>query len=294
MNANFSSEFKYIKKYLEVYGKRMAFVNEGEGDPTVFLHGNPTSSYLWRNIMPYAEGSGRVIAPDLIGMGDSEKLDNPGTNSYTFQEHAKYLYKLFEKLDLNNVNLVVHDWGSALGFNWTRLNPSKVKSIIYMEAITSPIESWEDWPENARNIFQAFRSGAGEELVLEKNIFVERILAGDGALSEEEMKVYLKPFKNPGEDRRPTLTWPRQIPIAGEPEDVVKIASDYEKFLSSSNIPKLFINADPGSILVGKQREKARLWPNQKEVTVKGGHFIQEISPNEIGEHIKEFLSSLD
>ena len=294
MNANFSSEFKYIKKYLEVYGKRMAFVNEGEGDPTVFLHGNPTSSYLWRNIMPYAEGSGRVIAPDLIGMGDSEKLDNPGTNSYTFQEHAKYLYKLFEKLDLNNVNLVVHDWGSALGFNWTRLNPSKVKSIIYMEAITSPIESWEDWPENARNIFQAFRSGAGEELVLEKNIFVERILAGDGALSEEEMKVYLKPFKNPGEDRRPTLTWPRQIPIAGEPEDVVKIASDYEKFLSSSNIPKLFINADPGSILVGKQREKVRLWPNQKEVTVKGGHFIQEISPNEIGEHIKEFLSSLD
>ena len=294
MNANFSSEFKYIKKYLEVYGKRMAFVNEGEGDPTVFLHGNPTSSYLWRNIMPYAEGSGRVIAPDLIGMGDSEKLDNPGTNSYTFQEHAKYLYKLFEKLDLNNVNLVIHDWGSALGFNWTRLNPSKVKSIIYMEAITSPIESWEDWPENARNIFQAFRSDAGEELVLEKNIFVERILAGDGALSEEEMKVYLKPFKNPGEDRRPTLTWPRQIPIAGEPEDVVKIASDYEKFLSSSNIPKLFINADPGSILVGKQREKARLWPNQKEVTVKGGHFIQEISPNEIGEHIKEFLSSLD
>ena len=244
--------------------------------------------------MPYAEGSGRVIAPDLIGMGDSEKLDNPGTNSYTFQEHAKYLYKLFEKLDLNNVNLVVHDWGSALGFNWTRLNPSKVKSIIYMEAITSPIESWEDWPENARNIFQAFRSDAGEELVLEKNMFVERILAGDGALSEEEMKVYLKPFKNPGEDRRPTLTWPRQIPIAGEPEDVVKIASDYEKFLSSSNIPKLFINADPGSILVGKQREKARLWPNQKEVTVKGGHFIQEISPNEIGEHIKEFLSSLD
>lgn len=294
MNANFSSEFKYIKKYLEVYGKRMAFVNEGEGDPTVFLHGNPTSSYLWRNIMPYAEGSGRVIAPDLIGMGDSEKLDNPGTNSYTFQEHAKYLYKLFEKLDLNNVNLVVHDWGSALGFNWTRLNPSKVKSIIYMEAITSPIESWEDWPENARNIFQAFRSDAGEELVLEKNMFVERILAGDGALSEEEMKVYLKPFKNPGEDRRPTLTWPRQIPIAGEPEDVVKIASDYEKFLSSSNIPKLFINADPGSILVGKQREKVRLWPNQKEVTVKGGHFIQEISPNEIGEHIKEFLSSLD
>ena len=294
MNANFSSEFKYIKKYLEVYGKRMAFVNEGEGDPTVFLHGNPTSSYLWRNIMPYAEGSGRVIAPDLIGMGDSEKLDNPGTNSYTFQEHAKYLYKLFEKLDLNNVNLVVHDWGSALGFNWTRLNPSKVKSIIYMEAITSPIESWEDFPENARNIFQAFRSDAGEELVLEKNMFVERILAGDGALSEEEMKVYLKPFKNPGEDRRPTLTWPRQIPIAGEPEDVVKIASDYEKFLSSSNIPKLFINADPGSILVGKQREKARLWPNQKEVTVKGGHFIQEISPNEIGEHIKEFLSSLD
>ncbi|HIB74722.1 MAG TPA: haloalkane dehalogenase, partial [Gammaproteobacteria bacterium] len=243
---------------------------------------------------PYAEQAGRVIAPDLIGMGDSEKLENPGPDSYTFEEHTKYLYKLFEELELDHVNLVVHDWGSALGFNWTRLNPGKVKSITYMEALVCPIESWEDWPENARNIFQAFRSEAGEELVLEKNIFVERILAGDGALTEAEMKVYMKPFQNPGEDRRPTLTWPRQIPIAGEPEEVVKIASDYELFLAESNIPKLFINADPGSILVGKQRERARLWPNQKEVTVKGGHFIQEISPHEIGEHLKEFLASLD
>ena len=294
MNLKASSEFNYEKKYIEILGKKMAYVDKGEGDPTVFLHGNPTSSYLWRNIMPYAEEAGRIIAPDLIGMGDSEKLDNPGPNSYTFEEHAKYLYKLFEELSLNNINFVIHDWGSALGFNWTRLNPSKVKSIIYMEAIIGPIESWEDWPENGRSIFQGFRSEAGEEMVLEKNIFVERVLAGDGELTEAEMETYMKPFENPGEDRRPTLTWPRQIPIAGEPENVVQIAADYESFLSESNIPKLFVNADPGAILVGNTRERSRLWPNQKEVTVKGGHFIQEISPHEIGEHLKEFLSSLD
>jgi len=294
MNQKASSEFRYEKKYIEILGKKMAYVDKGQGDPTVFLHGNPTSSYLWRNIMPYAEEAGRIIAPDLIGMGDSEKLENPGPKSYTFEEHAKYLYKFFEELSLNHINFVIHDWGSALGFNWTKLNPSKVKSIIYMEAIIGPIESWEDWPENGRSLFQGFRSEAGEEMVLEKNIFVERVLASDGALTEAEMETYMKPFENPGEDRRPTLTWPRQIPIAGEPENVVQIAADYESFLSESNIPKLFVNADPGAILVGNTRERSRLWPNQKEVTVKGGHFIQEISPHEIGEHLKEFLSSLD
>ncbi len=289
--GNFFRE-QYPKKFMGIDGKSMAYIDEGIGDPIVFIHGNPTSSYLWRNIIPHVDHLGRVIAPDLIGMGDSDKLDNTGPANYKFEEHCKYLYNLFENLELWNVHFVVHDWGSALGFYWSQLNPKRVKSITYMEAITGPIESWEDWPEMARNIFQAFRADAGEELILEKNIFVERILAGDGKLSEEDLEIYLAPYKIPGEDRRPTLTWPREIPIVGEPDYMVAIVESYAEFLSTSDIPKLFINADPGSILVGNQREKARLWNNQREVTVKGGHFVQEISPDDIGGHLADFIAS--
>jgi haloalkane dehalogenase len=293
-----SSDFKYSKSFMTINGKNLAYVDSGEGDPIVFLHGNPTSSYLWRNVMPHLEGMGRLIAPDLIGMGDSDKLDNSGPGRYTFIEHTEYLYALLEELDLNSVTLVIHDWGSALGFNWAALNPDKIKSIVYMEAITGPIESWDDWPEQARNIFQLFRSDAGEELILEKNFFVERVFAGDvgmhRALEKQELDAYIKPFEKEGESRRPTLTWPRQIPIEGEPTEVVEIVKNYAKFMSETQLPKLFINADPGSILIGKQREVARKWPNQKEVTVNGGHFIQEVSPDEIGESIKDFLIGLN
>jgi haloalkane dehalogenase len=293
-----SSDFKYSKSFLNINGKNLAYVDSGEGDPIVFLHGNPTSSYLWRNVMPHLEGMGRLIAPDLVGMGDSEKLDGSGPDRYTFIEHTEYLYALLEELDLNNVTLVIHDWGSALGFNWAALNPEKIKSIVYMEAITGPIESWDDWPEQARNIFQLFRSDAGEELILEKNFFVERVFAGDvgmhRALEKQELDAYIRPFEEKGESRRPTLTWPRQIPIEGEPKEVVEIVKNYAKFMSETQMPKLFINADPGSILIGKQREVSRKWPNQKEVTVKGGHFIQEVSPDEIGESIKDFLIDLN
>jgi haloalkane dehalogenase len=292
-----SSKFKYSKSFITINGKKLAYVDYGEGDPIVFLHGNPTSSYLWRNIMPHLEDMGRLIAPDLIGMGDSDKLDNSGPDRYTFTEHTEYLYALFEELNLNNVTLVIHDWGSALGFNWAALNPEKIKSIVYMEAITGPIESWDDWPEQARKIFQLFRSDAGEELVLDKNYFVERVFAGDvgmhRALEKQELDTYIKPFKEEGESRRPTLTWPRQIPIEGKPKEVVEIVKNYAKFMNETQIPKLFINADPGSILIGKQREIARQWPNQKEVTVKGGHFIQEVSPDEIGKFVREFLIGL-
>ena len=293
-----SSKFKYSKSFITINGKKLAYVDYGEGDPIVFLHGNPTSSYLWRNIMPHLEGVGRLIAPDLIGMGDSDKLDNSGPERYTFIEHSEYLYGLFEKLDLTNITLVIHDWGSALGFNWAALNPEKVKSIVYMEAITGPIESWNDWPKQARNIFQSFRSDSGEELILEKNFFVEGVFASDVGvyrkLEKEELDTYIKPFKEKGESRRPTLTWPRQIPIEGEPEEVIEIVNNYAKFMNETQIPKLFINAEPGGILIGKQREIARQWPNQKEVTVKGGHFIQEVSPDEIGESIKDFLIGLN
>jgi len=284
------------KKYKEILGKKMAYFDDGVGDPIVFLHGNPASSFLWRNITPYVEGMGRIIIPDLIGMGDSEKLEGENNSDYKYHGQFKFLSSLLDELDLGkNINLVIHDWGSAMGFQYARENSDRIKSICFMEAIVMPLISWEQWPENARNIFQLMRSDAGEEIVLEKNIFVERILLNDSAegFTDEEKAEYIRPFKNAGEDRRPTLTWPRQIPIEGEPIEVVEEVGKNAEFHKNSDIPKLFINAEPGSILTGDQREFVRTWANTKEITVKGYHFIQEHSPNEIGEAIKDFLSSL-
>ena len=283
------------KKYIEILEKRMAYIDHGEGDPIVFLHGNPASSFLWRNITPHLESMGRIIVPDLIGMGDSEKLDGIDNPDYKYHGQYKYLSTLLDSLELGDqINLVIHDWGSAMGFQYARENPDRIKSISFMEAIVMPLK-WDQWPENARNIFQLMRSDAGEEIVLEKNIFVERILLNDSAngFTEEEKAEYIRPFKNPGEDRRPTLTWPRQIPIEGEPSEVVEEVSKNAEFHQDSDIPKLFINAEPGSILIGDQRELVRSWNNLKEVSVKGNHFIQEHAPNEIGSHIKEFLNSI-
>ncbi len=290
------SASKYTKKRTEVHGLSMAYIEEGEGDPIVFLHGNPTSSYLWRDVMPELEGSGRLIAPDLIGMGDSDKLPASGPDSYRFVEHREYLDALLEQLNVTeNVTLVIHDWGSGLGFDWANRHRDAVKGIAYMEAIVAPIESWDDWPEAARGIFQGFRSEAGEEMVLEKNVFVERVLPGSviRKMRDEEMAEYRRPFSEPGEDRRPTLTWPRQIPIAGEPADVTQIAADYAAWLGESDVPKLFFNAEPGAILVGKQREICRSWPNQLEMTVAGNHFIQEDSGQEIGAAIAQWLEHI-
>jgi haloalkane dehalogenase len=283
------------QKFAEVNGKRMAYINEGAGSAIVFQHGNPTSSYLWRNVMPHCAGLGRLIACDLIGMGGSEKLSNSGPDRYGYQEQREFLFGLWDKLDLgNDVILVIHDWGSALGFDWARQNPKRVKGIVYMEAIVKPV-TWQDWPENARKVFQGFRSERGEEMVLEKNIFVERVLPSSvlRGLTEEEMAVYRAPFATPGEDRRPTLSWPRQLPIEGEPASVVAIVDDYGRWLAESPIPKLFINAEPGSILTGVARDFCRTWPNQKEITVKGSHFIQEDSPHEIGLAVADFARSV-
>ncbi len=287
---------EHPKKKITVMGKTMAYVEMGKGDPIVFQHGNPTSSYLWRNIMPRLKDQGRCIALDLIGMGDSEKIGDSGPDRYTFVEHREYFDAALEELGVeNNVSLVIHDWGSALGFDWARRNPGRVKGIAYMEAIVRPVASWDHWPEAARRVFQGFRSPAGEDMVLEKNVFVERVLPGSclRKLSEEEMAVYRRPFVNSGEDRRPTLTWPRQIPIAGEPADVVRIVRDYADYFSKADVPKLFINAEPGAILIGAQREFCRAWPSQKEVTVSGNHFLQEDSPDEIGRAIGEWLGGL-
>ena len=283
------------KKFAEIYGKRMAYTETGEGSPILFLHGNPTSSYLWRRVIPHIERLGRCIAPDLIGMGDSDKLDNTGSKSYRFVEHRKYLDGLLAHLGVKaNVTLVLHDWGSALGFDWANRNRMAVKAIAYMEAIVKPIV-WDDWPEKSRPIFAGLRSPAGDKLVLESNVFVELILPGSviRALSDEEMAEYRRPFFKTGEDRRPTLTWPRQIPIEGEPEDVVNVVQSYADWLSKSGIPKLFINADPGAILVGNQREFCRTWPNQREVTVPGIHFIQEDSPDQVGIAVADWLKPI-
>jgi haloalkane dehalogenase len=290
-----SAEERYPKKRAEVLGRQVAYVEVGRGDPIVFLHGNPTSSYLWRNVIPHCESLGRCIAPDLIGMGDSDKLEASGPDRYRFVEHREHLDALLERLGVDrNVTFVIHDWGSALGFDWANRHREAVRGLAYMEAIVRPL-SWDDWPEAARRVFQGFRSPAGEGMVLEGNVFVERVLPGSilRKLGDAEMEVYRRPFREPGEGRRPTLTWPREIPIDGEPADVTEIVRRYGDWLSVCDVPKLFVDADPGAILVGEQREFCRGWPRQTEVRVKGMHFVQEDSPDEIGRAVADWLTSI-
>ena len=291
MSAAISAADWYERRRLRALDSHLSYVEVGVGDPIVLLHGNPTSSYLWRNIIPRLDGAGRCLAPDLIGMGRSGKAP---AGSYRLADHARYLDAWFDALDLRGVTLVVHDWGSALGFHWARRHPDRVKALVYMEAIVRPL-TWAEWPEASRKLFQGLRSPAGEELILTKNVFVERILPASvlRGLTPEEMERYREPFREPGESRRPTLTWPREIPIDGEPADVVALVDEYGRWLAASPLPKLFVNANPGSILVGPQREFCRTWPNQQEVTVKGSHFVQEDSPAEIAQAVTRFLKRL-
>ena len=273
----------------------MAYHESGSGDRTiVFLHGNPTSSYLWRNVVPHVEDLGRVIVPDLIGHGDSDKLDDTGPDSYRFVEHRAYLDGLLTELDIGDaVTLVIHDWGSALGFDWANRHRDRVQGICYMEAIVRPV-TWDEWPDAATRIFQGFRSEAGEDMVIEKNLFVEAVLPGSiiRDLRDEEMHEYRRPFVE-REHRRPTLTWPREIPIGGEPAEVVDIVQSYADWLAESEVPKLLVNAEPGAILKGPQLDFCRGWPNQTEVTVAGNHFLQEDSPDEIGRALAEWLGAI-
>lgn len=283
------------KTTIEIDGVAMAYVEQGEGDPVLFLHGNPTSSYLWRNIMPHVAAPGRrLIAPDLIGMGDSGKLPDSGPDRYTFVEHRKYLDRLLDHVlqPQEKVTLVVHDWGSALGFHWARRYPDRIRGIAFMEAIVAPCPDWDHFPESAREIFQGFRSPAGEEMILNKNLFVEAVLPGSiiRKLSGEEMDEYRRPFLTPGEDRRPTLTWPRQLPIAGEPAEVVAIVADYAVWLPKTAFPKLFIDAEPGALIQGALRDKIMEWDNLDHITVPGIHFIQEDSPDEIGRAVAGWM----
>jgi haloalkane dehalogenase len=291
-----AADMPYEKHYEDVNGKRMAYVDEGSGAPIVLLHGNPTSSYLWRNVIPALEGLGRIIAPDLIGQGDSEKLpasDGPGR--YTLEVAYRYVDGLLAAIGATEkVTFVVHDWGSAIGFMWAQRHPGAVRGIAYMEAIVMPM-TWNDWPENARGIFRGFRSDKGEDLALERNAFVEAVLPSAvlRGLTDAEMAHYRAPFQTP-DDRQPTLNWPRQIPIDGEPADIVELVTEYGRWLeTATELPKLFINAEPGAILIGRQREYCRSWPKQTEVTVKGAHFVQEDSPAEIGRAVAAWLKTL-
>ncbi len=286
------------KRTTVIEGRTMAWVEVGEGDPIVLLHGNPTSSYLWRNVIPHLAGLGRCLAPDLIGMGDSDKLPGSGPGSYSFVEHRRYLDGLLDHLDLagsgGRVVLVLHDWGSALGFDWANRHREAVAGIAHMESIVRPLTLGE-WPDKARPVFVGFRSDAGEAMVLDRNLFIERVLPGSilRELTEAELDEYRRPFREPGEGRRPTLTWPRQIPIDGEPAEVVAVVADYARWLSSSPLPKLLISAEPGAILCGAQLDFARSWPNTTEVTVAGSHFVQEDSPDEIGQAIAAWIPTV-
>ena len=290
-----SETMSYEKKFASVKGKQIAYVEEGSGDPIVLLHGNPTSSFLWRNVIPELVESGRVIVPDLIGQGDSEKLPvSEGPERYSLEVAYSYVDGLLESIGANeNVTLVIHDWGTGVGFLWAMRHPAAVKGVAYMEGIVKPV-SWSDWPESAVGIFKGFRSDKGEDLILNRNMFIEGVLPSSviRPLSDTEMDAYRAPHLET-DDRQPLLNWPRQIPIEGEPEDVVALVNEYGAFMAASDIPKLFINADPGSILVGAQREFCRSWPNQQEVTVKGLHFIQEDSPVEIGQAVANWLKAL-
>src|SRR5277367_3625965 len=293
MTTEFSAEPFAAKKYLEIKGRRMAYIDEGGGDAIVFQHGNQSSSYLWRNVMPQLKGQGRLIACDLIGMGDSEKLNPSGPDRYNYEEQREYLFALWDQLDLGErVVLVIHDWGSALGFDWARQHRDRVQGIAYMEAIVAPLQPSDFTAEApASDIFSA----AGEQMMLEQNLFVEAMLPAQilRDLTDEEMTHYRQPFLNAGEDRRPTLSWPRNIPIGDRPADVVSVVNDYATWLAASDVPKLFINAEPGTILTGRTRELVRTWPNQTEITVPGKHFLQEDSPDQIGAAVADFVRQL-
>jgi haloalkane dehalogenase len=293
-NVTIDSQPYATKKYAEINGYRMAYIDEGEGDAIVFKHGNPTSSYLWRNIMPHCEGLGRLIACDLIGMGDSAKLSLSGPDRYSYFEHRDFLFRLWDQLHLGNrVVLVIHDWGSVLGFDWARQHPERVQGIAYMESIVQPVRIDPSSIQSRTAV--GMRSAAGERMMLEDNLFIEQRLPQSilRTLSEEEMAAYRKPFLNPGEDRRPTLSWPREVPILGSDTEVSRIVEDYARWLSTAAVPKLFVNADPGVLITAAARDLCRTWPNQREVTVRGLHFIQEDSPHEIGAALASFVSGL-
>lgn len=289
--SQLSSTDNHPRKRIPVLDTEISYVDVGVGEPIVFLHGNPTSSYLWRNIIPFLARHGRCLAPDLVGMGQSGKSPK---DAYRFLDQARYLDAWFEALGLTeNVVLVLHDWGSALGFYRAYRYPDQVLAIAYMEALVQP-RKWEDFPHGRDAMFRALRSEKGEQMVLNDNFFVETVLPKSilRTLSDQEMEAYRTPFKNQAA-RLPTLIWPRELPIDGAPADVAELVECYAQWLSKSPIPKLLVSAEPGALLTGRALEFCRTWPNQLEVSVKGIHYIQEDSPIEIGTALQKFVLGL-
>jgi haloalkane dehalogenase len=285
-----STEALSYRKRVPVCGTTMAYVDVGEGDPIVFLHGNPTPSYLWRHVIPRVLPLGRCLAPDYVGMGNSGSAPD---GAYRFVDHQRYLDAWFDALGISrNVILVVHDWGSALGFSWAQRHPERIKALVYMEGIVRSFSSWDEWPAATRAFFKAQRTPDGEDLILEKNLFIEFLLPLRG-ISQEAIEVYRRHYRTPGPARKPMLEWSRELPIEGEPRDVVRVVDAYATWLSTSPIPKLFINGDPAGFLIGAQRDFCRTWPNQEEVTVSGAHFLPEDSPGEVADAIARFVATV-
>lgn len=281
------------QKFVSVLGSRMAYVEAGCGEPIVMLHGNPTSSYMWRNIIPHLDGLGRIIAPDLIGMGASDKLGPDVSDRYRFRCHRRYLEAFLAAVNVgNNIVFVLHDWGSALGFDWAYRHQARIAGLAFWEAMVRP-RRWDDFPEFRRQQFSFVRSPEGQRQVLQSNFFVEKVLPAGVLrhLSNDEMSAYRAPFSEPGDARLATAIWPLELPIEGEPADVVQVMKDYGAWLANSPLPKLFIDTTDGSLLIGTQREFCRTWPNQTEVLVRGAHHAQEDSPKEIGTAVAEFIN---
>jgi haloalkane dehalogenase len=288
--AIIAAEDRLPRRRVAVLDTEISHVTVGRGHPIVFLHGNPTSSYLWRNVIPHVSDLGWCLAPDLVGMGQSAPSPD---SAYRFRDHARYLDAWFDAVGLRgNVTLVLHDWGSALGFYWASRHPERVSAIAYMEAILYPRE-WEDLPQSRAPLFRDLRSEKGERMILDENFFIEVLLPKlvMRPLGEIEMNAYRRPFQTRS-SRLPTLVWPRELPIGGEPADVVAIVEKYGQWLLESRLPKLFINAEPGSLLTGRSRDFCRRFPNQQEITVSGLHFIQEDCPDEIGAALARFIGA--
>jgi haloalkane dehalogenase len=288
--ANIAAEDHLPRRQVRVIDTEMSYVTVGQGHPIVLLHGNPTWSYLWRNVIPHVSELGHCLAPDLVGMGQSAAAPD---GAYRFHDHARYLDAWFDALGLREkVTLVLHDWGSALGFHWASRHPERVRAIAYMEAILFPRE-WDDLPQARARFFRDLRSDKGEHMILDENFFIEELLPRlvMRPLTEAEMEAYRRPFRTRA-SRLPTLVWPRELPIGGEPANVVAIVKTYGQWLLESPLPKLFINAEPGSMLIGRSRDFCRRFPNQQEITVQGLHFIQEDCPGEIGRAVARFVRS--
>jgi len=275
-------------KFLEVLDSKIHYLDQGEGTPFLFLHGNPTSNYLWRNIIPHVVPLGRIVAPDLIGMGKSGKPDI----DYTFADHYRYMDAFIKELELQNVILVIHDWGSALGFNYAMQNPDNVKGIVFMEALYQP-SSWKNFPSSAYLIFKLFRNPImGKLMIMNRNFFVEKVLPKFTVrqLTKEEMDHYRQPYPDK-KSRKPLYVWPNQIPIDGKPRETYDVVTQYNKFLQESEIPKLLLWAKPGAIITEQAVEwiKSHFKNLEDNYIGKSLHYVQEDQPDAIGKAIKSW-----